>query len=379
MAKLNVILRDAGGNSKSGYRVVIKDSGGQIVADTNELTIIDNGDGTYVTSTDVDPGTYDVYYSPTGSGTLAPVPGYESFPFGGAITGTIPIENGGTGADNITDAQTNLGVLIGTNVQAYSANLKDLDDSIALLGVSNGVAVYDGATETMSFIDIATGQAKLGLAKGSEVQEYSSVLQSLADLATPAGDVFPYMSNDHKFYNATSSSIRTKMGLGSVATVNIVPIEKGGTNASDFDTASINLKLQKGVDIQVYSTLLDDVSNLVLADPASYEFLMISDTGIEKKKAVDVLPLFSLGTVIEKDFTTTGETLKVPVFTSEGMRFPIYTRTAPTPSSSNVGLVYFKRTGTFASGGKFGMYCVSYNSNLLGYTYETKTIFETTW
>lgn len=379
MAKLNVILRDTGGNSKSGYRVVIKDSGGQIVADTNELTIIDNGDGTYVTSTDVDPGTYDVYYSSTGSGALAPVPGYESFSFGGAITGTISIENGGTGADNIIDAQANLGVLIGTNVQAYSSNLKNLDDSIALLGVSNGVAVYDGATETISFTDVATGQAKLGLTKGSEVQGYSSVLQSLSDLATPAGDVFPYMSNDHKFYNATSSSIRTKMGLGSVATVNLVPIENGGTNASNAANARINLELEKGVDVQGYSTLLDDVSRLNVADPGGYEFLMISDTGIEKQKVSNVLPLFELGTVIAKDFTETGEVLKVPVFTSQGMRFPIYTGAAPTPSSSNVGLVYFKRTGTFATGGKFGMYCVSYNSNLLGYTYETKTIFETTW
>ena len=80
-----------------------------------------------------------------------------------SITGTLAVGDGGTGATSASAARTALGLAIGTNVQAYDADLDNLSGcqsgaSAALAALtSTEVAILDGATVTTAELNIIDG------------------------------------------------------------------------------------------------------------------------------------------------------------------------------------------------------------------------------
>ena len=66
------------------------------------------------------------------------------------VINNLPVINGGTGANNTTDARTNLGVEIGTNVQAYTNRLQSMSDLVSM----SKIPIFSGLiTSYIDFID----------------------------------------------------------------------------------------------------------------------------------------------------------------------------------------------------------------------------------
>jgi hypothetical protein len=77
------------------------------------------------------------------SGTLTSCTG---LPIDGGTTGTLPVARGGTGATDAGGARTALGLVIGTNVQAWDADL----DTWAGKTAPSGTVVGTSDTQTLS-------------------------------------------------------------------------------------------------------------------------------------------------------------------------------------------------------------------------------------
>jgi hypothetical protein len=124
---------------------------------------------------------------------------------GGSITGItdLAVADGGTGASNAADARTNLGVTIGTNVQAYDAGLQ----SIAALTTGANQTIYTTGADTYA----VTGLTAAG--------------RALLD-------------------DADAAAQRTTLGLGTVATVNSV----GTSELTDDAVTAAKLANESTVD-----------------------------------------------------------------------------------------------------------------------------------
>tara|TARA_R100001509_G_scaffold120820_1_gene74990 strand:- start:2846 stop:4153 length:1308 start_codon:yes stop_codon:yes gene_type:complete len=113
-----------------------------------------------------------------------------------SITGTLAVADGGTGSTSASDARTALGVAIGSDVQAYDADLGILSGmqtggATALAALtSTEIAILDGATVTTSELNIIDGgtsatSTTLAAADRMVINDAGTMVQvALSDLVT---------------------------------------------------------------------------------------------------------------------------------------------------------------------------------------------------
>jgi hypothetical protein len=125
------------------------------------------------------------------SGTFNGVAGITS----GSITLTtaLALGSGGTGATTAAGARTALGLAIGTDVQAYSANLAaeagvtSAANKLTYWTGANTAAVTDFSAYGRTLVDdadAATARTTLGLVIGTNVQAYGAQLSAVSGIAT---------------------------------------------------------------------------------------------------------------------------------------------------------------------------------------------------
>ena len=228
---------------------------------------------------------------------------------GGIINGItdLAVADGGTGASDASTARTNLGVSIGSDVQAHSSDL----DTYASNPLSSGELAQ------LQNINTATISATQWGYVGNLDQDLSSTSSATFGSISITTDL---AITDGGTGASDAPTARSNLGLGSVAIEDIVPISKGGTG-------------------QTTATIFDSLADL-LADTNSFS----ADTILRTKEEG-----FSYKVVASGGDVTTAGGVELDVMPGDDGAYNVLAYGAPADGLSDDSVAF---TQAFLNGGK---------------------------
>lgn len=257
---------------------------------------------------------------------------------GGTVTGIIDlaVADGGTGASTASGARTNLGVAIGSDVQAYDAGLQ----SIAGLTTSANQTIYTTGSDTYATTTLsAFGRSLIDDANAAAAR---STL-GLGTLATQSSDSVAItggtISGLTSIASSASSLGNVTITSGSITGITDLAVDDGGTGASTASAARINLGLVIGTDVQAFNSSLQSIAGLTTGANQT-----IYTTG-SNTYAVTSLSSFGRSLIDDADAATARSTLELGSLATQSGTF------SGTSSGVNTGDQTITLTGDVTGSG----------------------------
>tara|TARA_R110000765_G_scaffold88129_1_gene168669 strand:- start:59 stop:1456 length:1398 start_codon:yes stop_codon:yes gene_type:complete len=178
---------------------------------------------------------------------------------------------------NVAAQRTTLGLVVGTNVQAYDAQLAD----IAALAVTNSNIIVGDGTNWVAESG-STARTSLGLAIGTNVQAYDAQLADIAALAVTDSNVI--VGDGSNWVAESGSTARASLGLAigtnvqaydaqladiaalAVTDSNVIVGDGSNWVAESGSTARASLGLAIGTNVQAYDAGIADIAGLAVTN-----------------------------------------------------------------------------------------------------------------